>query len=269
MTILRPLREFAYPVEGKSITPDNFVSRNLEQIASLTAWEGNQPRKLKDLFKIDNDGQAIALTIEGDMSKVRGIGAGMTQGEVVIRGNAGMHLGEEMNGGKITVQGSVGSWAGSMMKNGRIEIHGNVGDYLAAPYRGSGTGMNGGRIIIHGNVGNEAGAYMKRGVIRICGNAGPFAGFRMRDGTVYIQGNCGDRVGACMVGGKVVVSGRLESVLPSFTVDSVKEKVRIDEDEVVEESCYVFLGDRAERGKGKLYVSKARNPHLAIYDKYL
>jgi formylmethanofuran dehydrogenase subunit C len=56
------------------------------------------------------------ITINGDVSKVRRIGAGMKSGEITIHGDVGMHLGEEMKGGKITVHGNVGGWAGSMMK---------------------------------------------------------------------------------------------------------------------------------------------------------
>jgi formylmethanofuran dehydrogenase subunit C len=180
-----------------------------------------------------------------------------------------MHLGEEMSGGKITVHGDVGSWAGSMMKNGTIEIHGNAGDYLAAPYRGSIKGMHGGSIIIHGNAGNEAGAHMKKGTIKIHGKAGQFVGLRMHDGTIHVRGDCDARAGACMIAGKIVIQGKLESILPSFTVDSIKPKVKIDENETAQGPFYVFLGDLAECGNGKLYVSKQNNPQLTIYDKFL
>jgi formylmethanofuran dehydrogenase subunit C len=193
----------------------------------------------------------------------------MKSGEITINGDAGMHLGEEMKGGKITVHGNVEAWAGSMMSSGTIEIHGNAGDYLAAPYRGSTKGMHDGKITVYGNVGNEAGASMKRGVIRVYGNAGQFTGFRMRDGTICVQNNCEARAGACMIEGKIVVGGCLQSVLPSFTIDSLKPRVKIEENEGIEGPFYVFLGDLTEHGNGKLYVSKAKNPHLSHYEKLL
>jgi formylmethanofuran dehydrogenase subunit C len=270
MTELYPLKEFRFPIIAECISPDVFESKNREQIASLKVWEGNKQKALGELFKVEEvgtNGQFIA--INGDAGKVRRIGSGMTNGEIVIKGNGGMHLGEEMKGGKITVHGDVAGWAGSMMKDGIIEIHGNVSDYLGAPYRGSRMGMSGGRIIVYGNVRNEAGAYMKKGLIKIYGNAGQFAGFRMHDGTIYVSGNCEGRAGACMANGKIIISGALESVLPTFTVDSIKTKVKIEEGETVEEPLYVFLGDLAEGGNGKLYVSKAKNPHLSHYEKLL
>jgi formylmethanofuran dehydrogenase subunit C len=156
-----------------------------------------------------------------------------------------------------------------MMKNGAIEIHGNAGDYLAAPYRGSTKGMHGGKITVNGNVGNEAGAHMKKGTLKIHGNTGQFVGLRMHDGTIQVQGDCDARAGACMIAGKIVIEGKLESILPSFTVDSIKPKVKIEENETVQGPFYVFLGDLAECGNGKLYVSKQNNPQLTIYDKFL
>lgn len=72
-----------------------------------------------------------------------------------------------------------------------------------------------------------------------------------------------------MVDGKIVVGGFLESILPTFTIDSVKAKVKIEEGETVEGPLYVFLGDLAEEGNGKLYVSKEKNLHLSSHEKFL
>jgi formylmethanofuran dehydrogenase subunit C len=270
MISLYPLTEFKLPITAECIRPDIFRSRKREEIRELKVWEGNKQKTLKELFKIEDDKVGkTSIAINGDVSKVRRIGAFMADGEIVINGNAGMHIGEEMKGGKITVNGSVEGWAGSMMKGGEIEIHGNASDYLGAPYRGSNEGISGGRIIVYGNVGNEAGAHMKRGMLKIYGSAGQFVGLRMRGGTIYVQKDCQARVGACMVGGKIVVGGLLESILPTFTIDGVRAKVKIEEGETVEGPVYVFLGDLTEDGNGKLYVLKQKNPHLDSYEKFL
>ena len=130
--------------------------------------------------------------------------------------------------------------------------------------------MRGGEIVVDGNVGSDCACYMKGGVIKIRGNAGPFLGFHMSKGTIYIEKECKTRVGTSMTGGKIVVSGFLEEVMPSFTVDAIKPKVKIDDKEKATGPFYVFIGDLAEHGSGKVYVSKATNPHLGpIYDKYL
>jgi formylmethanofuran dehydrogenase subunit C len=92
----------------------------------------------------------------------------------------------------------------------------------------------------------------------------------MTKGTIYVQKSCKTRVGALMIGGKIIVSGFLEEVIPTFTVDTTKAKVKIDDNEKANGTFYVFVGDMAEQGKGKLYVSKEENPHLGpIYDKYI
>jgi len=271
MIVLAPLRKFEVPVAGECINPDVFKDKSKEEIAALDVLEGNRQKKLSDLFIIEEtSAESPNITINGDVSKVKLIGAGMQNGEIVINGNAGMHTGEKMKGGKITVQGDSGGWTGAQMKGGFIEVFGNAGDYLAASYRGSDVGMRGGKIIVHGNAGIHAGIYMKGGVIKIEGSTGQYAGFRMRDGAIHILKETGTRAGALMIGGKIIISGHIEEILPSFTIDSVKAKVKVDETESASGPFYVFLGDLSENGKGKLFVSKANNPHLSgIYDKYL
>lgn len=274
MMNLYPRKEFRFPIIADCINPEIFQNKSPEEISELKVWEGNKQKTLGKLFKVEevkteHQSEKVAITIHGDVDKVRRIGACMSNGEIIIYGNVGMHLGEEMEGGKIVIHGNVGGWAGSMMKGGTIEIHGNANSYLGAPYRGSSHGMRGGKIIVYGNAGNEVGAYMRKGTIKIYGNAGQFAGLRMHKGTIYIQKDSAGRAGACMKGGKIIVGGFLESVLPTFTIESIKKKVKIEENEVAEGPFYLFLGDIAEKGKGKLYVSKEKNPHLTHYEKFL
>jgi formylmethanofuran dehydrogenase subunit C len=271
MIVLTPLKEFKYPIYAECINPDNFQGKTVAEIAKLQVYEGNKPKTLNDLFKVEEiSAETPNITIQGNAGEVRRIGIGMKNGEIVINGNAGMHLGEKMSGGKITVNGDVAAWAGSAMKKGLIEIHGNASDYLASPYRGTTEGMKGGKIIVDGNVGSDSGCYVRGGVIKIKGNAGPFLGFHMSDGAISVDNNTGPRLGANMVGGKIVVKGVVEDVMPTFTIDSVKPKVKIDDTETAQGLFYVFLGDLAEHGTGKLFISKAKNPQLGpVYDKYL
>jgi formylmethanofuran dehydrogenase subunit C len=129
--------------------------------------------------------------------------------------------------------------------------------------------MRGGTIIVDGKVGSDSGVFLHGGVIKIKGGAGPFLGFRMVDGAIYVEKECGTRVGASMTSGKIIVAGFLGEVMPTFTIDSVKPKVKVDDTETAAGPFYVFLGDLAENGSGKLFVLKATNPHLSLYEKYL
>ncbi len=271
MITLVPKRVLKFPIEGKNISPDVFAKKSAKQIAAIEMWEGNRKVSIRDLFDIKVDrpsSEELAIKIKGNVWTVRNIGFKMTMGQIIVDGDAGMHLGEGMSGGTITVSGSAGSWAGSQMKGGTIEIKGDAGDYIGAAYRGSTKGMSGGKIIIHGNAGHEVGCFMRNGVIKILGNVGIFAGIHMNNGTIFVQGTSQGRAGAQMTNGKIVLAGHSEDVMPTFTIEDIKVKVKVD-GEKIEGPFYRFTGDLADNGKGKLYVSKPENPYLRFYDKYL
>jgi formylmethanofuran dehydrogenase subunit C len=271
MITLTVQRTLQFPVIAECITPSVLQGKNGDEVSALNVWEGNKQKKLADIFKVEQTPEETPnIIINGDASEVRRVGSSMKAGEIIINGNIGMHLGEKMAGGKITVNGNAGQWAGAEMKGGLLEIHGNASDYLASPYRGSDSGMHGGKIVVDGDVGSDSAVFMKGGVIKIRGNAGPFLGFRMRDGAIHVEKKCATRVGASMTGGKIIVSGYLEEPMPTFTIDSIKPKVKLDDTETVTGPFYVFLGDLAENSSGgKLFVSKISNPHLNVYERFL
>jgi formylmethanofuran dehydrogenase subunit C len=260
------------PVYADCITPDNFAGKTLEEVSTLKVWEGNKERTLGDLFNIvgsvGDTAEKVTIQLSGNLGKVRMIGAKMSGGRIIIESDVGMHLGEAMKGGEITVKGNVDSWVGCMMKGGKIEANGSAGDYVGAPYRGSSEGMKGGTVIIHGDAGNEVGCFMRGGLIKVHGSVGEFAGIHMRDGTILVQGDCAGRAGAEMLNGKIILCGHVPSVLPTFTIDSIKSNTDV-EGEKITGPFYRFIGDIADNGEGKLFVSKPKNPHLSLYEKYL
>ena len=260
------------PIDGTTITPNIFAGKSDDEISQLLLWKGNRKVPIMELFTVKGSGNdspnEVAIRIEGDLFNVNRVGSGMTEGEISIEGNVGMHLGLDMQGGKITVSGSTGSWLGASMQGGTIEVKGNTGDYVGAPYRGSIKGMKGGTIVVHGNAGTEVGSYLRNGFIKIDGNVEQFVGIHQKKGTIFIGGDAGSRAGAFMTGGKIIVCGHIESLLPTFTIDSLKKKVKIKE-KVIEEPFYLFVGDSAEYGKGKLYVLKSKNKHLKDHEGFL
>lgn len=271
MITLIPKRAFKFPIEGKNISPDVFDKKSVKEIKSLAMYEGNRKITLGDVFNVQDDkgtSEELAIKIEGNVKTVRDIGYGMSAGKIIVDGDVGFHLGEAMSGGTICVNGNAGSWAGSRMSGGTIEIKGNAGDYIGAAYRGSTEGMSGGTIIIHGNAGHEVGCFMRKGTIKILGNVGIFAGIHMRNGTIFVQGTSAGRAGAQMTNGKIVLAGPSDDVMPTFTIDEVKAKVKVD-DEKIAGPFYKFTGDMADNGKGKLFVSRPHNDYLAMYDRYL
>jgi formylmethanofuran dehydrogenase subunit C len=102
----------------------------------------------------------------------------------------------------------------------------------------------------------------------LCGDVGKFAGIHMKNGTIFVQGNTNGRTGAQMTNGKIVVCGQIPSILPTFTIDDIRSSTKVAQ-ERIEGPFYRFIGDLAEEGKGKLFVSQARNPHLKTWAQYL
>jgi len=204
------------PVEAECIRPDNLAGKSASEIAALSVQHGNAPAPLGDFFSVEGDAGDRIILIEGDCSRVKWIGSGMTSGEIRIHGDAGMHLGAEMLGGTIQVEGNAGDWVGAEMRGGQIRVLGNAGHLVGACYRGSRVGMRGGVILVHGKAGNEIGSTMRRGLIAIGGDTGDFAGASLIAGTVLIFGQPGIRLGAGMKRGTIALFGPMPPLLPSF-----------------------------------------------------
>jgi formylmethanofuran dehydrogenase subunit C len=258
------------PLDVSVISPDNFIGKSLEEIKTLNVWEGNHKARLDDFFEVEGETTSniedLTILLRGNGSKFRKLGKAMSNGKIIVDGLAGLYLGEEMSGGTITVNGEAGSWCGTRMKGGLIEVKGNAGDYVGASYRGSTEGMKGGVIIIHGNAGNEVGAWMQNGLIKIFGDVGQFAGIHLQNGTIYILGNSEGRVGAQMKNGKIIILGSVPTILPSFSFEEIRDKVKAGE-EKVGGPFYVFSGDIVENGDGRLFISMKNNPHLKFFEK--
>jgi len=202
------------PLEAETITPDAFAHKPAAEIACLPVMHGNEEALLGDFFHVDGDGSA-EIVLNGDLSGVKSIAAGMARGTVTVNGDAGMHLGAGMRGGEIFAYGDVGDWAGAEMTGGKIHIKGNAGHGLGGAYRGSRRGMNRGLIIVEGNAGNEVGAVMRRGMIVVTGSVGDFAGAFMIAGSIVIFGRPGIRAGAGMRRG-TIVAFQTPELLPTF-----------------------------------------------------
>jgi len=270
--VLELKRPLTVPTEAEVISPDVLAAKSLEEVSRLKAWEGNRQISLGEIFTIKGEtgspASEFSIVVSGDVRKIRRLGYQMKSGSLKVEGHAGMYVGEEMCGGSISVEGSAGSWLGSKMRGGEIEVYGDAGDHVGSAYRGSRDGMKGGQIVIHGNAGVEAGCWMSDGIIRIRRNAAMFPGIHMCGGVVLIEADCDGRAGAGMTGGRVIIRGRMEEMLPSFTVEEIRDRVRVGE-ERIEGPFYVFQGDVGGGGTGRVFVSVTRNPQLKWCEKYL
>lgn len=246
---IKPKSDIRVSVEAENISPDKFAGKSEKDIQSIEAYLGNRKTTLGELFTINVEGSGAAadtkIVMEGNFSRVKRIGEGMTAGLIIIKGNVDMHLGAKMSGGKITLSGNADSWAGREMKGGELIIEGNAGYYLGAGYRGETCGMRGGKITVMGNVLDFLGEHMCGGEIEVKGNAGILPGLSNNGGKIIIGGNT-SRPGSEMAKGTIIVNGSVAEMMPVYKAEGT---------EAVDGVAYKkYTGDVVVGGKGVLYV---------------
>lgn len=254
------------PLEAEVICPDQLLGKSAGDAARLPVFHGNDKAELGDFFTVQGEIKDGAVSVEGDLAKVKLMGSGMTQGRLRIEGDVGAHLGAAMTGGEITVNGNAGDWLGREMQGGRITVKGNAGHMVGSAVRGTAVGMLGGEIIIHGDAKNEVGNGMRRGLIAIGGGSGDFTGVSMKAGTIVVMGELGQRPGAGMVRG-TIISTKPAELLPTFSYDTTyrppilrtillylrKQGFLID-DRYLNGSYQRWSGDAIELNKGEILL---------------
>jgi formylmethanofuran dehydrogenase subunit C len=255
------------PLEAASITPHNLSGLNEASIANIKVHHGNQQASIGDFFRVQGTANGC-IHLEGDLSRIKHLGAGMSSGQIHVHGNAGAHLGADMSGGEIIVDGNAEDWIGPEMTGGRIIIKGNAGHLAGSAYRGSASGMQGGEIFIHGNVKNETGHTMRNGLIAVGGNSGDFTGVNMQAGTIIIMGEPGIRTGAGMKRGTIITMHDAE-LLPTFSYSCLYHPAFIRillhyvksvgipvNDDQIQGKYHRWCGDSIEQNRGEILIFK-------------
>lgn len=249
--LLKSKMEIKISVEAENISPDNFSNKTTEEIESIEVRMGNHKTTIGELFsaKVDGSGapEDTKIVMEGDFSRVKRIGEGMTAGTILINGDVDMHVGTGMRGGNIIISGNADSWAGKEMKGGELVIKGNAGYYLGAGYRGESCGMRGGKITVMGNALDFVGEHMCGGEIIVKGNTGILPGLSNNGGKIIIEGNT-SRPGSEMTKGTIIVNGTVEEMMPVFKPEGNEEVDGV--------SYMKYIGDVILNGKGILYVKE-------------
>jgi formylmethanofuran dehydrogenase subunit C len=217
MTLTLTLRaQPAVPLEAEVLTPDRLAGASRAEIEALPVWHGNERTPLGEFFAVScrqgiprcggapRAGEGDDIRVEGDLSRVKRVGAGMTAGRLVIAGDVGLHAGAGMRGGELHVEGDAGDWAGAGMRGGTLVVRGSAGRQLGGVYAGDRAGMRGGEIVVGGDAGAQAGAGLRRGLIAVAGRLGDAAGLRMLAGTIVALGGIGPRAGVGMRRGSIV-----------------------------------------------------------------
>ncbi len=205
------------PIDAEAVAPDRLAGKSPAEIERIPIGHGTRRLPLAELFRVSGDASDGRLVLEGNLGAIHRLGAGMTGGEILVKGDIGRHLGAGMTGGTIRVDGNAGDWAGAEMKGGLIRIGGSAGDHLGAAYAGSKRGMTDGTILVTGSAGEGVGRSMRRGLLAIGGSCGDSAGTGMIAGTLFVFGASGAYPGAEMRRGTIALLGSgTPRLLPTF-----------------------------------------------------
>lgn len=247
------------------LTPAKLKDLKAKEIESLAVGTTRMKLTVGDAFNVKGNG-AGSLRFVGTDGRCDKIGAGLTEGEIVVEGDSGAYLGASMKGGKIEVKGSSGVLAGASMSGGTIVIDGDAGERAAGIAVGETLGMRGGQLTIKGNAGPLLGERMRRGFVIVGGNAGDYAGGRMVAGTILFKRGVGRYAGFGLRRGSLIFVEAPKELLPTFCDCGVMEFdylrlldrwLRSTGEHVglgLGDRARRFMGDMAALGKGEMLV---------------
>jgi formylmethanofuran dehydrogenase subunit C len=202
-------------VDLSPLIPERLAVLSRARIERLELVTGNQRVLVGDLFTVAGD-PGLAVEIRDACDLLEAVGAGMSRGELVVRGDVGDGLALGMTGGSITVHGSAGAFAASGLREGSVRITGDAGDFLGGARPGDHQGMRGGVVLVGGNAGDRAGDRMRRGALLIEGNAGDYCASRMVAGTLAVRGTVGRFPGLAMRRGTLLLQRPPAALPPTF-----------------------------------------------------
>ena len=250
-------------LDMSALLPNLLAGKTADEIARIGVQTTRRPLTIGDVFRV-RMGDARHIRVEDACDRLDWIGHGMTDGEIVVDGDAGSQAGRLMRGGRITITGSAGPWAASGMRGGEIEIRGTAGERLGGPLPGEMAGMRGGVVTVRGDAGERLGDRLRRGTILVEGRAGAWAGSRMIAGTVIVAGSAGPLPGYLMRRGTIVLAGSAD-LSPTFVDCGTHDLIALRllamfvarysarAARVVQRSLRRFAGDMAVLGKGEIF----------------
>ena len=197
------------------LTPAGLAGMKPKDIQAIAIGTSRKALTVGDVFKLKG-ADAAKLRFVGTDARCDFIGQGLTEGELVVDGDAGAYLGSKMRAGKIAVSGSAGPLAGASMRAGMIDIARNAGDKAGGVAVGEAHGMRGGSLFIGGKAGALLGERMRRGLIIGRSGAGDYAAARMIAGTIRLRGRIGRWAGYGLRRGSLILDEQPQELLPTF-----------------------------------------------------
>ena len=110
----------AQRMDISALTPQRLAGLPLKEIMTLSLPCGKRRLSVADVFTVQGEDTANII-IKGAVSRFDRMGATMSEGSLMVEGDAGAYLGQGMTGGLITVKGAVGIFAAAQMRGGAID----------------------------------------------------------------------------------------------------------------------------------------------------
>ena len=252
-------------IAADMLVPELVATLSTSEIERLPLMLGNRRSQMAEWFRVEATADD-SVEIVGPCRRIDRIGAGMTQGRISVRGDAGAYLGVGMKGGTIAVEGSAGFGAATAFAGGVLRVSGDAGDGLAGALPGAVGGMSGGIVILGGNAGAFVGQRLRRGLVVTGGGVGAACGSGMIAGTIVIGGRVGADLGIAMRRGSILALGGADRLGPTFVDCGVHDLVwlrllrrhvaALGEPGLAEriQSLRRYAGDAAVAGRGELLV---------------
>ena len=106
----------AQRMDISALTPQRLAGLPLKEIMTLSLPCGKRRLSVADVFTVQGEDTANII-IKGAVSRFDRMGATMSEGSLMVEGDAGAYLGQGMTGGLITVKGAVGIFASYALDN--------------------------------------------------------------------------------------------------------------------------------------------------------
>jgi formylmethanofuran dehydrogenase subunit C len=254
-------------VDARVLLPSTLAAMPVAEVQQLALPHGRETLAVADLFDVHrSDDAADIVILEGDMSRLDALGAGLDAGTIEVHGPAGDAAGLGMSGGRLTIHGNARDLAGCSMRGGWLDIAGDIGDFGASALPGDLDGMRGGTLQVRGRAGARLCDRMRRGTVMVWGECGDFAASRMVAGTLVLNGGCGANPAWGMRRGTLLFAGQAPAVPPTFvplhsSIDVfwpllARDLARFGAPftELAQRSVQRYAGDLAVDGKGEWLI---------------
>lgn len=168
----------AIDLAGSSVRELNAALHALKEGSNASLWRIANPRGLHAIAA----GVDAPVTVEIDGPVGYYCGGMNKQATIIVRGSAGVGVGENMMSGLVHVEGDASQAAGATAHGGTLVIEGNAAARC-------GISMKGVDIVVKGSVGHMSAFMAQSGSMVVFGDAGEALGDSIYEARLYVRGS--------------------------------------------------------------------------------